>query len=107
MAQWPARFEAALGARGAARIRCTDTAPSGEQAHDWALAGLGLVRRSVWDAWPKLADGRLVEVLSDWTSDTAPIQVVFPSRRFLPARTGLFIDLLVERFAAASQALAR
>lgn len=87
------------------RIQGRFVSDNGEQAHDWALAGLGLARRSVWDVAPELADGRLVEVLPDWTSASAPIQVVFPSRRFLPIRTRLFIDALVERFAAAESLL--
>jgi DNA-binding transcriptional LysR family regulator len=72
---------------------------NGEQAHDWALAGLGLVRRSYWDVEPDLAAGRLVEVMDAWTSESAPIQAVFPSRRFLPARTRTLIDRLVAQFA--------
>lgn len=88
------------------RVRGRLAADNGEQANDWALAGLGLVRRSLWDVAAELADGRLVEVLGDWTSEAAPIQVLFPSRRFLPARTRLFIDLLVATFASAGARLA-
>ncbi|MFZ6745091.1 LysR family transcriptional regulator [Undibacterium sp. JH2W] len=71
---------------------------NGEQAHDWACAGLGLVRRSIWDVAPALADGSLVEVLADWSGDSAPIRVMYASRRYLPLRTRLFIDMLVEVF---------
>ncbi|HET9958872.1 MAG TPA: LysR family transcriptional regulator [Polyangiaceae bacterium] len=78
---------------------------SGEQAHDWALAGLGLERRSIWDVAQELADGRLIEVLSDWTSEPAPIHVVFPSKSLLPARTRLFVDRLVTEFAQAQRAI--
>ncbi|TCO81693.1 LysR family transcriptional regulator [Plasticicumulans lactativorans] len=88
------------------RVRGRLAADNSEQANDWALAGLGLVRRSFWDVAAELADGRLVEVLGDWTSEAAPIQVLFPSRRFLPARTRLFIDLLVATFASAGARLA-
>ena len=71
---------------------------NGEQAHDWALAGLGLVRRAVWDVVDELDDGRLVEVLPEWAGEVGPLQLVFPSRRLLPARTRLFIDALAARF---------
>lgn len=81
------------------RVRGRMVADNGEQAHDWALAGLGLVRRSVWDVAAELEDGRLVEVMPGWTGESAPIQVVFASRRFLPARTRQFVDLLVAQFA--------
>ncbi|GAA0756222.1 LysR family transcriptional regulator [Ideonella azotifigens] len=79
---------------------------NGEQAHDWALAGLGLVRRSVWDVAAELADGRLVAVLPAWTGEHAPIHVLFASREFLPLRTRLFIDALVAEFAEAAAGLA-
>lgn len=71
---------------------------NGEQAHDWAIAGLGLVRRSIWDVAPALASGSLIEVLADWSSDSAPIHVMYPTRKHLPLRTRLFIDFLVGLF---------
>ncbi|GGY13137.1 LysR family transcriptional regulator [Paludibacterium paludis] len=85
------------------RIRGRFVTNNGEQAHDWAMAGMGLVRRSIWDVSAELADGRLVEVLPEWASPAAPIQVVYPSRRFLPARTLLFIDTLAAIFGEAEQ----
>ena len=78
---------------------------NGEQAHDWALAGLGLVRRSYWDVAHEIAEGTLVRILPDWLSEEAPLQLVFPSRQFLPARTRLFIDYLVEYFEGKLQRL--
>lgn len=73
---------------------------NGEQAHDWALAGLGLVRRSIWDVKRELESGQLIHLLPEWQSEPAPIRIVFPSRQFLPARTRLFIDYLTEFFDA-------
>ena len=87
---------------GAERLRVavrgrflTDT---GELAHEWALAGLGVLRRSIWDLKADLQAGRLVELLPGWTSPSAPIQLVFPSRRHLPARTRLFIERMAQVF---------
>lgn len=73
---------------------------NGEQAHDWALAGLGLVRRSIWDVAEDIASGRLIRVLPEWASESTHLHVIFPSRQFLPAKTRMFIDFLVQRFAA-------
>lgn len=73
---------------------------NGEQAHDWALAGMGLINRSIWDVRRELEAGQLTRVLPEWQSEPAPIRIVFPSRQFLPARTRLFIDYLVEFFNA-------
>ncbi len=71
---------------------------NGEQAHDWALAGMGLIYRSIWDVKKELENGQLVHLLPEWQSEPAPIRLVFPSRKFLPARTRLFIDYLIEFF---------
>ncbi|MCH8617889.1 LysR family transcriptional regulator [Undibacterium sp. TS12] len=80
------------------RVRGNWLTDNGEQAHDWAIAGLGLVRRSIWDVRSALAQGQLIEVLPEWSSNSAPIQAIYPTRRYLPLRTRLFIDLLVQEF---------
>jgi DNA-binding transcriptional LysR family regulator len=108
-ADWTLRPKQAPSVDAAVTVRvhgrlATD---NGEQAHDWALAGLGLVRRSVWDVAAELAEGRLVEVLPTWTMDSSPIQIVYASRRHLPARTRLFIDALVQDFTKAAADVAR
>ena len=72
---------------------------NGQQVHDWAVAGHGIARRSWWDVAADLAEGRLVEVLEPWSQVDAPISVIYPSRRLLPARTRAFIDALVAHFA--------
>jgi len=56
----------------------------------------------VWDVAAELADGRLAEVLPTWTMDSSPIQIVYASRRHLPARTRWFIDALVSDFTKAA-----
>jgi len=98
----PDQVETADRGEHSVRVQGRLATDNGEQAHDWALAGMGLARRSIWDVAAELADGRLVEVLPDWTGDSAPIQVVFASRKFLPARTRLCIDALVQRFGEAA-----
>jgi LysR family transcriptional regulator, transcriptional activator for dmlA len=107
-ADWTLRPRQARGDDAAVTVRVHGrlTTDNGEQAHDWALAGLGLVRRSIWDVAAELADGRLVEVLPAWTMDSSPIQIVYASRRYLPARTRLFIDALVQDFTKAAAGMA-
>ena len=80
---------------------------NGEQVHAWALAGRGLQRRSIWDVADDLAAGRLVEVLAGYSSRAAPIHAVVPSRRFMPAKTRLFIDFLAAQFAKAEAGRSR
>jgi len=55
-------------------------------ARRWAIAGRGIARKSLFDVIDDLEEGRLVRVLSDYTSGPEAIHAVFPSRRYLPAR---------------------
>jgi DNA-binding transcriptional LysR family regulator len=98
------RFRQPQGASARVRVRGRLVCDNGQQVHDWMLAGLGLARRSVWDVAEELATGRLVEVLRDWSDDTAPISALYVSRRHLPRRTRLFVDALVAHFACARTA---
>lgn len=50
---------------------------NGEIGVEWALAGHGILLRSVWDAYEHLASGRLVPVLSGF-SQAANIWAVYP-----------------------------
>jgi len=58
----------------------------GNLVRQWALAGVGIARKSLFDVIDDLEAGRLVRVLPDFTIGDGVIHVVFPSRRFLPAR---------------------
>jgi len=86
------------GMPSSVRIKGRFVTDNGELAHDWALAGLGLVRRSYLDVARELAEGTLVEVLPQWAGERAPVQVLYPSRRHLPPRVRLFVDHLVTVF---------
>jgi len=79
--------------QAAARLR----SDNGEVAHDWALAGCGLIMKSWVDVEPDLRAGRLVRVLPEWRSDPAPVCALFPSSRQLPTRVRLFLDAMVIR----------
>jgi len=68
---------------------------SGEAAHDWALAGHGVILKSRIDVENDLAEGRLVRVLPDWQSEPAPICALFPSNRQLSNRVRLFLDAML------------
>ena len=48
---------------------------------------------------PLLADGRLVEVLPQWRAAPMPLSFLYPSRRYVPARTRLFMDWVAELLA--------
>ena len=72
---------------------CTN---DGEAGHEWALAGAGLVMKSIWDVGEDLAAGRLVRVLADWQSPATAIHAVYPTSRHLSAKVRSFVDYLAE-----------
>lgn len=80
----------ALTVRPNNALRCND----GAVLRDWAVSGLGLAWRSMWEVKADIAEGRLVEVLAEFAGAPFGIYVVYPQRRLLPLRLQLFIALL-------------
>jgi len=68
-------------------------------AHQWALAGAGLVCKSELDVWHDLRAGRLVRLLPDWQGEHRPLSAVLPSNRFVPARVRALVDFIAAQFA--------
>ena len=58
-------------------------------------AGFGLT--PAWLVADLLADGSLQRLLADWRGPAQEASLLYPSRRFLPARTRALIDFLIER----------
>lgn len=85
--------------RGAVRVTGQYACDNWEVLRDWALAGMGVALKSTWDVRRQLADGSLVRLLPgyDFGPDVA-IYAVYPHRRYLPAKTRVFIDYLAESF---------
>lgn len=71
-------------------------ADDGDVLTQWALDGLGLVMKPLFEVAPYIADGRLVEVLPEARPQSMTLGVLYPTRRMLPPRTKSFIDLAVE-----------
>ncbi|MAM10924.1 MAG: hypothetical protein CML23_10760 [Rhizobiaceae bacterium] len=59
---------------------------------------MGILVQPAYVVHDDLAAGRLLPVLGDWRLPTLTMNVVFPSRAHLPARTRLFIDAIVRYF---------
>lgn len=76
------------------RFTCND----GAVLHEWALTGMGLAWRSLWEVGDDLRWGRLVPVLDEYATAPVGIHAVFPQRRHLPLRVRLFIDLLKDNY---------
>jgi DNA-binding transcriptional LysR family regulator len=71
-------------------------ADDGDVLTQWALDGLGIILKPLFEVAPLLAEGRLVEVLPDAPPLPVTLGVLYPTRRMLPPRTKSFIDLSVD-----------
>ncbi len=70
----------------------------GDIAHAATLAGAGIALKSVWDVAEDLTAGRLIDVLPDYYSATAPIQAVYARGLTpIPGRLRALIDFLAGR----------
>jgi DNA-binding transcriptional LysR family regulator len=61
-----------------------------------ALAGLGLIYLSEYDAEADLAAGRLEQVLEDWTPPFDRLALYYPGRRHVPAPLRALVSLIRE-----------
>ncbi len=75
----------------------------GEVAVQWALAGRGIVLRSIWEAGPLLASGALCRVLPE-ASQPANVWAVYPERVAASAKVRVCVDFLEDAFARLSDA---
>lgn len=58
------------------------------------LEGLGIAAAPDWLVETDIQQGRLTEILTDYKPTTLDINVIYPARRFLPAKVRLFINFL-------------
>lgn len=90
----PARPGQTINLKVDGPFQCND----GAVLREWALAGMGLAWRSLWEVGADLRWGRLVSVLDEWAPPPVGIYAVVPQRRHLPLRIRLFIELLKENY---------
>jgi DNA-binding transcriptional LysR family regulator len=67
-----------------------------------ASLGLGLIQVPSYHVAGDLAAGRLVEVLQDYRPSPTPVSLLYPQARQLSPRVRVFIDWLIQEFAALS-----
>lgn len=72
----------------------------GYVARRWAVAGMGIARKSLFDVIDDLEAGRLERVLPGCASGSFAIHAVFPSRRYLPARVRTLDTAITAEFSA-------
>lgn len=93
---WP--FEGA-GGRVLVPVAGRFRADSSEAVRAAVLADMGLYLAPIWLFAEELRDGRVLQVLGDWTPSFLPIQAVFPSRRQVPPRVRAVVEHLAGEFA--------
>jgi DNA-binding transcriptional LysR family regulator len=71
-------------------------ADDGDVLTQWALDGLGIILKPLFEVAEHIAARRLVEILPDAPPLPVTLGVLYPTRRMLPPRTKSFIDLAVE-----------
>jgi DNA-binding transcriptional LysR family regulator len=67
-----------------------------------ARLGLGLIQVPSYHVAGDLEAGRLVEVLKDYRPSPTPVSLLYPQARQLSPRVRVFIDWLIQEFAALS-----
>lgn len=67
---------------------------SGEITHAWALAGLGVILKSLWDVEDDLRSGALVEVFADLVDEQTDIYACYPTRTMLTKRVRALVECL-------------
>ncbi|OZI61175.1 LysR family transcriptional regulator [Bordetella genomosp. 11] len=63
--------------------------------HGACLAGFGVAQVMELGVEHLLAEGRLVNVLPDWSDERFPLYAFYPSRSHLPAKTRAFLDFVL------------
>lgn len=92
------QFRKADGEEAAVRPAGPLITDNGDAMMPALLAGLGIARLPDFIIDRELADGRLVEILADWSPPNVALHLLTPPSTLRPARVELVIDFLSQRF---------
>lgn len=84
--------------RESIKVRSVMSTNDGASAVEWALAGQGIIVRSIWDMAEHLRANTLRQVLPQWEATPADIHLVFPSQSHRTGRVRALVDFLLARF---------
>ena len=65
-----------------------------------AIQGLGVALLPMPFAIGPIERGELLRLLPGWYSDAGPLSIYYPSKRLLPAKTRVFVDHVLHKFAS-------
>lgn len=80
---------------GSGRLRLD----SGEAIRDAAISGMGVAYLPSFLVEDAIVTGCLEQVLTSFETQTIPILIVYPSKRYLAAKVRRFVDLMVDEWA--------
>lgn len=99
-ARW--RFQRGRGPVVEVPVRSRVTAANGVALRQCAVAGMGVVLLPRWNIADELRSGALVQVLGDYQASVSELGgaawLLYPSRRHVPAKVRVFVELLRARF---------
>jgi LysR family transcriptional regulator for bpeEF and oprC len=72
---------------------------NGEAVADFAIAGAGIVCMLETSLVHAIRDGKLVQVLPEWETQSTPVSVLYWPSRHLSAKVRVFVDFVTELFA--------
>jgi LysR family transcriptional activator of dmlA len=85
------------GGQESVRVSGPLSSNNGEIVLQWALDGRGVLLRSLWDVKPLLEQGRLVQVLEDY-SQSANVWAVYPTRLAHSGKLRACVEFLQAHF---------
>jgi len=77
----------------------------GALVRDWALAGHGIARKTIWDANADIQAGKLKVLLPEYQLNEAGVYALFHASKYQVQRVRVLLDFLIERFEQASQSM--
>jgi DNA-binding transcriptional LysR family regulator len=95
------RFGSEWGFRGlhgnvvSVRVAGRAIVRSGDALREAAVAGIGIGQGTWWLVREDLQRGAVLSILQDYALEGAPISVLYPAQRHLPAKVRAFIDFMV------------
>jgi DNA-binding transcriptional LysR family regulator len=92
--EWP--FRDTDGRALTVRVSGNAIIQSGDALREAAVAGIGIAQGTHWLLRKDLEIGTVKPLLPAYAPEGAPISVLYPANRFLPAKVRVFIDFLID-----------
>lgn len=91
------------GAWSEVRVTSNRIVDDASLAHEWAVAGAGILFKTRFEQQQNLDRGALVQLLKGWQTEPYPLHALLPSGRFVPHRVRTFVDFLAAKFEEAGE----